>query len=121
MPDTLFSWDSLLTLSGASLLTFLVTLYTSRIVDRWWKLGTDLYAVLWAFLILTLAELGTGIEPWDWRLYLLAFFNSFLVAAAAGKINDKSIYEKNRRKEELKNELQRGGGVNGSKRDWPQI
>lgn len=117
MPDTLFSWDSLLTLSGASLLTFLITLYTSRIVDRWWKMGTDLYAVLWAFFILTLAELGNGTDPGNWRLYLLSFFNSFLVAAAAGKINDKTIYEKNRRKEEL-NEKQGGGVANGSKRDW---
>jgi hypothetical protein len=86
-----------MTLSGASLLTFLITLYTKRVADQWWKWGTDMYAVLWGFIILAIANIATGGDPTDWKMYVLAFFNSFIIAAAAGKLNDKSISEKERR------------------------
>ncbi len=94
MEDTLFTWQALITLGGAAMLTFLIVLYTGRLIDSWWKIGTDLYAVLWAWLILIVANIAMGGNPYDWRLYILAFFNSFLVAAAAGKLRDKSISEK---------------------------
>lgn len=97
MPENLFSWEALVTLSGASMLTFLITLYTRRVVEGWWKWGTDFYAVLWGFIILTIANLAMGVDPANWRLYVMAFFNSFLIAAAAGKLNDKAITENQRR------------------------
>ena len=100
MPDSLFSWDALVTLSGAAMLTFLITLYTTRLIESRWKWGTDLYAVGWAFIILTLANIANGASFRDWRLYALAFFNSFLIAAAAGKLRDKSISEAERRRQE---------------------
>lgn len=97
MQDTLFTWQALVTLSGAAMLTFLIVLYTSRVIDRWWKWGTDLYAVAWGFIILAVAGIATGSNPLDWRLYVLAFFNAFLIAAAAGKLRDKSITESERK------------------------
>lgn len=97
MQDTLFTWHALVTLSGAAMLTFLIVLYTGRVIDRWWKWGTDLYAVCWGFIILAVAGIATGNNPLDWRLYVLAFFNAFLIAAAAGKLRDKSITEGERK------------------------
>lgn len=98
MTDNLFTWQALVTLSGAAMLVFLITLYTARVVDKWWKWGTDLYATLWGFIILSLATIATGGNPLNWRLYVLSFFNAFLIAAAAGKLRDKSITEQERRK-----------------------
>lgn len=97
MQDTLFTWHALVTLSGAAMLTFLIVLYTSRVIDSWWKWGTDLYAVAWGFIILAVAGIATGSNPLDWRLYALAFCNAFLIAAAAGKLRDKSVSEANRK------------------------
>lgn len=94
MVDTLFTWQTLIVLGGAAMSTFLIVLYTGRLIESWWKIGTDLYAVLWAWIILIVSNIATGGNYLDWRLYLLAFFNSFLVAAAAGKLRDKSITEK---------------------------
>ena len=94
MGETLFSWQTLITLGGASMLTFLIVLYTNRLIANWWKLGTDLYAVLWGWIILIMANLAAGASGHDWRTYALTFCNSFLVAAAAGKLRDKSISEK---------------------------
>ncbi len=100
MADSLFSWETLITLSGAAMITFLIVLYTGRIIDeycKWWKWGTDLYAALWAFIILSIASIANGADYADWKLYCLALFNSFLVAASAGKLRDKSLVEDQRR------------------------
>lgn len=101
MADNLFSWETLLTLSGAAMITFLIVLYTGRIIDncKYWKWGTDLYAALWAFVILVIANIASGGDKTDWRMYALAFFNSFLVAASAGKLRDKSVVEAQRKRE----------------------
>lgn len=94
---SLLTWQVLITLTGASMAVFLITLYTSRVADARWKWGTDLYAAAWGFIVLTVANLAVG-APWrDWRIYALAFFNSFIVAAAAGKLRDKSVSELERR------------------------
>lgn len=99
MADSLFSWSTLMTLSRAAMITFLIVLYTGRVVDNCgcWKFGTDLYAALWAFFILVTANIANGGNYKDWRLYALAFLNSFLVAASAGKLRDKSVVEDQRR------------------------
>lgn len=99
MTDSLFSWTNLMTLSGAAMITFLIVLYTGRVIDscNWWKWGTDLYAAFWAFLILVTANIANGGDYTDWRLYSLAFLNSFLVAASAGKLRDKSLVEDQRK------------------------
>jgi len=85
------------------MITFLIVLYTGSIVDSWgWKWGTDIYAAVWAFVILVVANIASYPGSYsDWRIYCLAFFNSFLVAASAGKLRDKSLYEAERRKQKL--------------------
>lgn len=88
----LFSWEALSAMGGASLLTFFIVQYTKNLVDRLSKwLPTDLYAVLVAFIILTLAQLALGADGADWRIYGLTFANAFLVAATAGQIQNKSV------------------------------
>lgn len=90
--DTLFSWDALATLAGASLLTFFITQYFKGLMDRWApSLPTDVFAVFVAWAVLTLAQLAAGAPAVDWRLYVLSFANAFLVAAAAGQMHNKAI------------------------------
>lgn len=100
MADSLFSWETLMTLSGAAMITFLIVLYTGRLIDKWawWQWGTDLYAALCAFIVLIIASIANGGDCKDWKMYCLVFFNSFLVAASAGKLRDKSIAEAERKK-----------------------
>lgn len=90
--DTLFSWDALATLAGASLLTFFIVQYFKGLLDRWAPgLPTDVFAVFVAWAILTLAQLAAGASATDWRLYMLAFANAFLIAAAAGQMHNKAL------------------------------
>ena len=79
----------------------LIVLYFGRLVDKWawWHWGTDLFAALCAFIVLIIASIATRGDYTDWKLYCLAFFNSFLVAAAAGKLRDKSLVEAERKRE----------------------
>lgn len=101
MMNELFTWDALTTLAGAAALTFLIVAYTRRLVDLVWpdRVGTDLYAVLIASIILVLATAARTAAQGRWLTWqeaVLALFNGFLVAAAAGKINDKAIWERDR-------------------------
>ena len=92
MPEGLFSWELLATLAGASAVTYLIVAYTKALVDRFWKVGTDLYAVLIGAIVLVTATLGTGGKI-TLLAVLLCLFNGFLVAATAGKMSDKAILE----------------------------
>ena len=84
------------------MITFLIVLYTGTFVTTsWWKWGTDLYAALQAFIVLSVANIASGVDCTDWRMYVLAFFNSFLVAASAGKLRDKALAEKTKKEETL--------------------
>lgn len=100
MQDSPFTWHALATLGGASLLTFLVVGYTKRLADRYWPWGTDLYAVLVAAVILVVAQIAGGASAADWRTYVLAAFNGFVVAATAGKLHDKTLQDRDRRDRE---------------------
>ncbi|NPV72154.1 MAG: hypothetical protein HPY55_16225 [Firmicutes bacterium] len=96
MPNSLFTWEALVALAGASLLVFLVTQYTKvpldRLLARWgWHLPTDLYAVIIATAVLITAQLAIGANPRDWRVYALAVANAFLVAANAGQYANKVL------------------------------
>ena len=74
------------------MLTYFVVQYSKSLLDRWApRLPTDLFAVLVAFAVLTMAQLATGADAGDWRVYALAFANGFLVAAAAGQIQNKAV------------------------------
>ncbi|WP_246066877.1 hypothetical protein [Paenibacillus koleovorans] len=90
----LFTWTALLTIGGASLLTFYIVQYTKVLVDRLtvrWGLPTDIYAVLIAWIVLLAAQFAQGAPAWDWRIYFLSFANAYIVAAAAAQIQIKSI------------------------------
>lgn len=89
----LFTWDALGTMAGASLLVFFIVQYTKGMIDRFlpW-LPTDVYAVVVAWIFLTLAQLAVDTSiALDWRLYVLSFANAFLVAAAAGQMQNKVL------------------------------
>ncbi|REK64395.1 MAG: hypothetical protein C6P35_12950 [Cohnella sp.] len=89
----LFTWQALSAMGGASLLTFLIVQYTKEPVSRCLKwLPTDLYAVAIAFLVLLLAQLALDNHYTDWRVYALALANGFLVAAAAGQMQNKALH-----------------------------
>jgi hypothetical protein len=91
MDGQFFTWDALTAMAGASLLTFFIVQYTKVFMDRLVNLPTDIYAVIIASLILLAAQLATGASATDWRVYVLTFANSFLVAAAAAQMQNKSV------------------------------
>lgn len=85
-----FTWEALSAMGGASLLTFFIVQYTKGLIDRYVNLPTDVYGVAVAYLVLLAAQLANGANGSDWRLYVLAFANAFLVAAAAAQMQQKS-------------------------------
>ncbi|BBI32378.1 hypothetical protein [Cohnella abietis] len=92
MENQLFTWEALSAMGGASLLTFFVVQYFKTLLDRLVPaIPTDLFAVLVAFIILTLSQLALGADAGDWRVYALSFANGFLVAAAAGQMQNKAV------------------------------
>jgi general stress protein CsbA len=91
MPESLFTFDALASLAGASLMTYLVVQYTKGTLDRLIKIPTDLYAVLVGTGVLLMAQLAKGESASDWRIYALSLANGFLVAATAGKLNDAAL------------------------------
>jgi uncharacterized membrane protein YhhN len=91
MEGQFFTWEALSAMGGASLLTFFIVQYTKIPMDRSLRLPTDIYAVMIAYMVLLAAQLATGASGADWRLYILTFANAFLVAAAAGHVQAKSI------------------------------
>ena len=87
----LYSWQTIGTLAGAAMITYLIVAYTKslRFLNN---ISTDLYAVVVGTLVL-LAAMGAQGELTGWPAYVLCLFNGFLVAAAAGKVNDKAVTE----------------------------
>ncbi len=108
--DKLFTWEAIATLTGAATLVYFIIAYTKRPIDKLLPrlmeiIGTDLYAVFWAFIVLLVATAVITGEL-TWASAALAFFNSFIVAAAAGKMNDKAVTE-NQRDTLLNNDLKK--------------
>ncbi|WP_246079656.1 hypothetical protein [Paenibacillus piri] len=79
-------------MGGASLLTFFIVQYTKITVERWLRLPTDIFACMVAYVVLLASQLAAGADGSDWRLYGITFANAFLVAAAAGHLQAKSIH-----------------------------
>jgi hypothetical protein len=92
MDGQFFTWEALSAMGGASLLTFFIVQYTKKVIDQRLRIPTDIYAVMVAYVVLLAAQLASGASSYDWRLYVLNFANSFLVAAAAGHLQNKSIH-----------------------------
>jgi len=94
MDMQLFTWEALLTINGASLLTYFIVQYTKKLVDRLArdkKIPTDWYAVAVAWIVLLVANFATGAPVSDWRLYFLSFANAFIIAAYAALIQNKAL------------------------------
>ncbi len=70
-------------------MVYMIVAYTKALVP----IKTDLYAVLVSIVVVLAAQLAVNADPTDWRVYFLAAANGFLVAATAGKMNDKAIDE----------------------------
>ena len=100
--ENMYNWNTLTTLAGASALVFLIVSYTKRWANTWWPkvLGTDMYVVAVSCVILISTTLVTNWPPSAAKV-VLALFNSFLVAAAAGKMSDKTISESNKKEREV--------------------
>ncbi|NPV69290.1 MAG: hypothetical protein HPY55_01435 [Firmicutes bacterium] len=97
MADKLFTVETLATLGGASFLTYLVVAYTKTLVQKALGITTDIYSVIVGFIVVLLAQFAMGASPFNWIVYFLSVANGFLVAAAAGKMNDKAITEYEKR------------------------
>lgn len=87
MEGQFFTWEALSAIGGASLLTFYVVQFTKNLV----KIPTDFYAVAVAYLVLLATQFALGAGYADWKVYVLTFANSFLVASAAAQIQAKSV------------------------------
>lgn len=87
----LFTWESLATLAGASVLVYYITQYTKTLLDKVVHIPTDLYGTMIGGVVLALAQFATGASALDWRVWVLSIFNGFLVSAVAGKMNDSAI------------------------------
>lgn len=106
----LFTWKSLTTIGSASLLCFLIVSYTKRLVSKFFKwVPTDVYALVVSFVILVISQLATTPNVmYDWRIYVLAFFNSFIVAASSAHIHNKALHPPDL-KSNVKTESQESG------------
>jgi hypothetical protein len=91
VPDTLFTFEALMTLGGAAYLTYLIVAYTKSLIDKCLHIPTDLYAVLVGSIVLFLAQVGTGASALDWKVWALSVANGFLVAATAGQSNNVAL------------------------------
>lgn len=82
--DTLFTFDSLATLGGASLLVFFITSFTKGLFDKLFpKIPTDIFVIVISFLVVYVTSIATGSDPYNWKTLFLSFANSFLVASTA--------------------------------------
>lgn len=80
-----------MTMTAVSTLTFLIVANTKGL----WgikKIPSYLWAVAVSSIILCVANLASGASWTDWKLYVLSFFNGWLVAAVSGKMNDSAVY-----------------------------
>jgi hypothetical protein len=93
--NSLLTWQYLATFTGASFLCFLIVSYTKNLLDKYWKVGTDLYGVFVGSAIILLAQ--TIVGGFAWSNVPLSIFNGFLIAAAAGKLNDKAVLENSKK------------------------
>lgn len=94
MPESLFTWETLGTLSSQTFLTFIIVTYTKDLIDKLpVHIHTDHYAVVVGFLI-TFATSWYTQEHVSFSMLVLCVFNGFLNAMLAGKLADKNNKDK---------------------------
>lgn len=86
----LFNWEQLTTMTAVSTLTYLIVANTKSLAGLK-KIPSFLWAVFISMLILCIANLAVGGSWTDWKLYALCFFNAWIVAAVAAKMNDAAV------------------------------
>jgi len=86
----LFTWEQLTTMTAVSTLTYLIVANTKELPGIK-KIKTFLWSVFVSAITLCVSNLAVGASYLDWKLYALCFFNGWLVAAVAGKMNDSAI------------------------------
>ena len=86
----LFTWEQLTTMTAVSTLTYLIVANTKELPGIK-KIKTFLWSVFVSAIILCVANLAIGASWLDWKLYALCFFNAWIVAAVAGKMNDSAV------------------------------
>lgn len=90
MPEGLFTWQMLATLTSASTLCYLIVAQLKKYLPQMFP--TDLLAVAISFVILAAAVGFTaGLSLSDG---CLCFFNAWLVAAVSGKMHDQAAGSK---------------------------
>lgn len=81
METTVYTWETLATVAGATAATLLIVQYAKVPLDKVWKIPTRVFVWLVAFLILLGAQgFITGLT---WSAVPLIVVNSFVVALAA--------------------------------------
>jgi hypothetical protein len=88
--DSLFTFENLGTIGGASLLCFLVVAYTKGLIDSFapW-IPTNVYSLFVATTILVLVQLNTNPAALHlWQTYFLSLANGVLVSATASHTNE---------------------------------
>lgn len=82
--DNLFTFESLATLGGASLLVFFITSFTKGLLDRIFpRVPTDIFVIFISFIVVYISSIAAGANLLDWKTLFLSFANSFLVASTA--------------------------------------
>ena len=88
-PTEPVTWEYLVTIAGASLMTLLIVQFIKAPLDRVWKLPTTLVAYLIALGILTAAHAMTA--GLDLSSFLLCLFNAFFSATSAMGMYEKTF------------------------------
>jgi len=88
--DSLFTFETLGTLGGASLLCFLIVAYTKGLIDSFapW-IPTGVYSLFVGTCILICVQLNLNPQALNmWQTYFLSLANGFLVSATASHTNE---------------------------------
>lgn len=88
-PTEPVTWEYLITVAGASLMTLLIVQYIKAPLDKIWKLPTAFVAYVIALAILVAAHAMT--HGMDMNTFLLCLLNAFIAATSAMGMYEKSF------------------------------
>jgi len=77
-------------MTAVSTLTYLIVANTKELPGIK-RIKTFLWSVFISAIILCVSNLAIGANWLEWKLYALCFFNAWIVAAVAGKMNDSAL------------------------------
>lgn len=88
--SSLFTIQSLGTVSGCSLAVYLLVQLTKGLIDKKFHIHTDILAYLYSFIVLVLSQIAMGTSALDWKLYFLSSLNALIVAMTAAQIQSRA-------------------------------